>query len=318
VAASPPQNPGATVRTLLTSYEKRQLSQLRRGGAVAKALNAALRRHLHRDPQSLTRRELAELIDEIAEHAPVQANRSLAYMKAFFSWAVGRGYLEVNPAATVSPPAREVARERSPGLLELVRIWRACERMGYPFGSAIQLLILTAMRREEVGAMSIDELELDRDALPAVWVLPADRSKNSRAIRVPLSPLATAMLAKALASRPPGSQPVFTTTGQRSISGWSKAKARLDGLIAADGAPQLAPWRLHDLRRSFATLACDELQIDPAVADRCLNHVGSSTRSTIARVYGRGEMFAQRDAALRAWGALIEEALARSGLAKPE
>jgi integrase len=312
------QDPGATVRTLLSSYKKRQLAQLRRGDAAAQALNAALRRHLHRDPHSLTRRELAELIDQIAERAPIQANRSLAYMKAFFSWAVGRGYLEVNPAATVSPPAREVARERSPGLQELVRIWRACERMGYPFGSAIQLLMLTAMRREEVGAMSVDELELDRDALPVVWILPADRSKNSRAIRVPLSPLASAMLSKALASRPPGSRLVFTTTGQRSISGWSKAKAQLDGLIATDGAPRLAAWRLHDLRRSFATLACDELQIDPAVADRCLNHVGSSTRSMIARVYGRGEMFAQRDVALRAWGALIDAALGRTSPAKPK
>ena len=71
----------------------------------------------------------------------------------------------------------------------------------------------------------------------------------------------------------------------------------------------MPPWRLHDLRRGFATQACDLLQIDAAVADRCLNHVGSATTSTIARVYGRSEMFAQRRDALIRWADLLEAAL---------
>lgn len=65
-----------------------------------------------------------------------------------------------------------------------------------------------------------------------------------------------------------------------------------------------------DLRRSFATNACDVLQIDPAVADRCLNHVGASTTSTISRVYGRNEMFEQRRDALRKWSAFFGETVA--------
>ena len=36
-----------------------------------------------------------------------------AYLKAFFGWAVGRGYLEANPAAGISKPSREVARDRT-------------------------------------------------------------------------------------------------------------------------------------------------------------------------------------------------------------
>ena len=111
---------------------------------------------------------------------------------------------------------------------------------------------------------------------------------------------------------------VFTTRGDRSISGWSKAKARLDRIIADrrlahdPSSEPMVPWRFHDLRRSFATHACDVLHIDPAVADRCLNHVGASTSSTVSRIYARNEMFDQRRDALIAWAELIECGL-RSG-----
>jgi integrase len=300
--------PDATVRSLLTTYERRQLAQLRRGTGTANALRAALALHLDHAPANLTRRDVAEIVDRIAERAPIQANRTLAYMKAFFSWAVGRGYLETSPAATVTRPIREVARERAPDIRELVRIWLACSKLGYPFGPAVRLLLLTAMRRDEVGRMRVDELELTPEGRPTVWVLAASRSKNGRAIRVPLSAQAAALLEEALENRPAASDFVFTTTGDAPISGWSKAKRRLDAAIAVE-PPVVAPWRIHDLRRSFATLACDKLQIDPAVADRCLNHIGSSTRSTIARVYGRSEMYAQREAALCAWATLIETAI---------
>jgi integrase len=299
-----------TVESLLMTYEQRRLAQLRRGRTAAAALRAALAQHMRDSPATLTRRDVAAMVDQIAERAPVQANRTLAYMKAFFAWAVGRGYIETNPAATVTKPMREAARDRAPDLSELVRIWQACAKLGYPFGTAVRLLVLTAMRRDEVGRMRVSELEFAADGRPTAWVLAASRSKNGRAIRVPLSPPAAALIEGALADRPAVCEYVFTTTGDAPISGWSKAKRRLDSGVADDGGP-IEPWRIHDLRRSFATVACDRLQVDPAVADRCLNHVGSSTRSTVARIYGRSEMYAQRAAALGAWAELIEAAVAQ-------
>ena len=161
--------------------------------------------------------------------------------------------------------------------------------------------------------MAVSELAFQTSGA-VIWTLPAARSKNGRAIRSEFPRAVGDILRRASDLRPPGSHLLFTTTGSTAISGWSKAKARIDDLLQADGgdAPQMAPWRFHDFRRSFATIGSDKLGIDRAVADRCLNHVGASTTSTISRVYGRSEMFDQRRDALRAWSAAIAEVVSAS------
>jgi len=253
-------------------------------------------------------------VDRIADRAPIHANRTLAYIKSFFSWALSRGYLEINPVAAMAKPVREVARDRTPDLFELVEIWNATGLLAYPFGHAVRLLILTAGRRDEVAAMRVREVEFGLNG-DLCWTLPADRSKNGRSIRTALSASARTVLEEALGARPTNSPFVFTTNGTSPISGWSKAKSRLDALIAQNRSNSgikvdaMPPWRIHDLRRSFATLACDILMIDPAVADRCLNHIGASSTSTISRVYGRNEMFDQRKDALNRWAALLEKSI---------
>ena len=311
----------SSLRELVDTYAKAELAQHKRGAATRRAIEATLKPFLTRDAVSVTRRDVARVIDKHAQQAPIAANRNLAYVKAFFAWAVGRGHLVANPAVDIAKPSAEAARARTPTLGELVEIWNAAGTLGYPFGHAVRLLMLTAMRREEITAMQVDEIHLPTDdGEPATWTLPAARSKNGRAIRVPISPLARAVLVEALRARPSGRGGlVFTTTGATPVSGWSKAKARLDAIIAAERAkaalddgrdPEtMAPWRIHDLRRGFATLACDVLHVDPAVADRCLNHVGASTTSTISRVYGRSEMFDQRKEALTAWADLLDRAI---------
>lgn len=310
----PEDDADLTVGQLLDVYDKRRLTQLRKGSVVRRALDRAFVDLVGRRARGLGRREISCAVDTIADHAPIHANRMLAYSKAFFGWAVGRGYLDANPALGISKPSREVARERTPTLGELVEIWRAAEGLGYPFGPVVHLLILTAARREEIGGMQLAELNLTLGDGEGCWTLPACRSKNGRAIRVPLAARAVRILETAVAAKRVDGPHVFSTTGLSAVSGWSRAKTRIDGAIAharAEGGEGAAmePWRLHDLRRSFATHACDELQIDPAVADRCLNHMGSSTTSTVSRVYARNEMFEQRKVALDRWAALIERSL---------
>ena len=299
-----------SVGVLLARYQARRLAQLRKGAVMGRALDVALAPLKHRVLSEVTRREICFVIDEMADRAPIHANRVLAYLKAFLGWAVGRGYIEHNPASAIAKPTRERTRDRAPSVGELAEIWVAADRLGYPFGPIVQLLILTAARRDEVGAMRVGELDTGTDPSLACWIIPAERSKNGRAIRVPLAPLATTVLAEALDGRGAAGPFVFSTTGRTAVSGWSKAKARIDRLIAAGraaaGKEPMDTWRFHDLRRSFATNACDVLHIDPAVADRCLNHVGAGTTSTVSRIYSRNELFDQRRDALHKWADLLE------------
>ena len=107
--------------------------------------------------------------------------------------------------------------------------------MGYPFGAAIKMLILTGARREEVGGMKWSEID------PGKWTLPASRAKNGLDHITPLSAPAMAVLDSV--PRIGRSDLVFTTNSAAPVSGWSKAKVQIDRLSG------VANWVLHDLRR---------------------------------------------------------------------
>ena len=168
--------------------------------------------------------------------------------------------------------------------------------------------------------MSINELDLGPNNAPdgAIWTLPADRTKRDNALRVPLSPLARSIIKDAIAdpARPQDRDYIFSMTGDTPVSGFTKAKRRLDAAIfgarkkAAEAsgrdAVPMPHWTIHDLRTTFSTQACDELGIEIAVADRILNHVATATTSKIMRIYNKSELFEPRKQALAKWAGLIE------------
>ena len=93
---------------------------------------------------------------------------------------------------------------------------------------------------------------------------------------------------------------VFTTTGHSSVSGFSRAKKRLDDLS------EVKLWRLHDIRRTFATITTEKLEHEPVVVDRILNHVNGSVRG-IAAVYQKGQYLNKRKVALDAWAEYVQD-----------
>lgn len=312
-----------TLADVLDDYETAKLAHLRRGAAARRALDGKkglLRDMLNREPRTITRADIADAVRRHAKTSPIAANRALAYANAFFNWCVSEEIMEANPAGTVKKPAKENQRDRFHTLEELREIWEAAGTLGYPFGPLYRLLIVLPMRREEIAAMPVAELDLggDDDPTQGVWTLPAARTKRANALRVPLSPLARSIIKEALADpdRPKDSPFVFSTTGETAVSGFAKGKRRLDAAIATARAkraaatgeePKAMPhWTIHDLRTTFNTHACERLHVDAAVADRILNHVASATTSKIMRVYNKSELFEPRKAALCAWASLIE------------
>ena len=87
------------------------------------------------------------------------------------------------------------------------------------------------------------------------------------------------------------------------FSGWSKAKAALDRAVAEARGASIAPWSVHDLRRTVAT-GLQRLGVRLEVTEVVLNHI-SGSRAGIAGVYQRHDWAAEKRAALDAWAAHV-------------
>ena len=242
---------------------------------------------------NIEKRDIICIIDRIAVKAPTQANRVLAFTRRFFNWCVARDLLGVSPANGIAKAKTETSRDRVLSKDELTAVYNATFQMPYPFGPLFRILIFTAQRKNEVAGSTWPEINLDAQK----WDLPRDRSKNKASQIVHLSDRVLDEL-NALVG-PAQHALVFTTTGTTPVSGFSKAKARLDQISGVRN------WRLHDLRRTFATIATEELGFEPVVVDRILNHVNGSVKG-IAAVYQKGQYLEKRKAVLDAWATYVQ------------
>jgi integrase len=224
------------------------------------------------------------------------ANRVLATIRKFFNWCIGRGLLEQSPSAGVPGPAKEKARYRTLNDAELSAVLLAARRIGNAFGGIVQLLALTGQRREEVGRLTWNQVDVPQ----SLWVLPGEHAKNGKPHVVHLSEPALRLLEET----PCHGELVFSSDGNTVFQGYSKAKARLDELSG------VTDWTLHDLRRTVVS-GMARLGIAPHVADKVLNHQ-SGTISGVAAVYQRHEFMAERHSALQRWGEHVSEMLASS------
>jgi integrase len=252
-------------------------------------------RHLRRHAAPLHQRELAEidrrtiatLLGEIeAGSGAVSRNRVRTTLSAFWSWAIAEGLAETNPV-TGTNTAPEQARDRVLTPAELGALWRCLGKR--PHDDIVRLLILTGQRREEIGGLRWSEF--NGDAI----VLSPERTKNRRAHTVPLSSQARTILER----QPRNGEFVFGNKGS-----WSDAKARLDANLA------IAPWRLHDLRRSAAT-GMAELGVAPHVIEAVLNHV-SGHKAGVAGIYNRATYSTECRVALERWADYVARLAAQA------
>lgn len=258
-------------------------------------------RYGRRPLSAVNRSDLVDALEKIAARAPVAANRCRAALSTFFRWAVATGRLQHSPLDGVPRPARETPRERVLEPAELRHILLAAQATPWPFGPLVRLLALTLQRRQEVGSLRWEELDLDAET----WLIPSPRSKNRRAHVVHLAPQAVEILQAV-----PRIGPVVFSASADGFSGWSKAKAALDVRIgearAKRGEPPMEAWRLHDLRRTAATYLAATGHA-PHVVDRILNHVAGGALGGVAAVYNRHQYLAERQAALGHWAEWVSE-----------
>lgn len=266
----------------------------------------------------ISRTDIQPIIDAIPLQHRGMRRAVFAYASVLFGWASKRGDIPRNPLTDIIKPAAPESRDRVLSDPELVQIWEASHIIDARFGAFFRLLILTGQRRNEVVGMNWTEL----DRAAATWTIPAARAKNRMSHIVPLSAMAVVELNNLVAAHEadvearadgawPQSGAVLTTRRGVPISGFSKAKKALDEAVrdrvayAATADPvrqrgvQMAPWRVHDLRRTLAT-GFQKLGVRFEVTEATLNHV-SGAKGGVAGIYQRHDWKEEKRAALDAW-----------------
>jgi integrase len=243
--------------------------------------------------QSITRRDVIELIESIATDRPYLANRVRELLHKFFEWLRGRDAITNNPVSGVERPHREERRQRTLTDAELRALWLACADEG-PFADAFRLLALTGTRRNEVSHMPWSEIDEDR-----LWILPKERTKNGREHRIALSDQAWTLIQ----NRPRFADCdfVFTTDGRRPINGWGRIKSRISERA---NVPETS-WRLHDLRRTCAA-GMQRLGVSVPVIEKALNHQSGMFRGIVGVYQTHDYADETRDAFAR-WANRVDE-----------
>jgi integrase len=234
----------------------------------------------------------AQLAETEQERGLITANRLRASLSKMFAWAIGEGLAETNPVSGTNRN-EENSRDRVLSPAELRAIWLALPANDY--APVVKLLMLTGQRAGEISDLRRSEITDDEIRLSG------ERTKNHRPHTVPLAPAAQAILeVQPIRAKPDGSlRDLAFGIGEGGFSGWSKAKEQLDKRIAEmQGAP-IPPWRIHDLRRSFATHAAG-MGIQPHIIEAVLNHV-SGSKAGVAGVYNRATYEPEKRAALVRW-----------------
>ena len=248
---------------------------------------------LHRLPvKKVNLKILAKLLDDFAKGDGVNTgrprkgttvNRMRSALSACFQWAMKKGRAESNPVL-LTEQMEEVSRKRFLSDDEIRIVWDNAGDDDY--GSIVRLLILTGQRRDEISELRWNEVKLDLNMIS----LPPERVKNDQEHHIPMSPAVRSIIA----GRPRNDGLVFAP-----ITSWSRRKLRLDVEITGKLGNPLAPWTLHDLRRTAATGMAD-IGIQPHVVEAVLNHV-SGSKGGVAGVYNRSTYAAEKKAALNKW-----------------
>ena len=204
-----------------------------------------------------------------------------------FSWAMREGLCEANPVlATNDPAAGILPRDRVLSDDEIRIVWNACGDDAA--GRIVRLLLLTGCRRDEIGALKWSEIEA------GLLTIPGTRTKNGRALVLPLPAVAIELLATV--PKQNGGDFVFGRGGDTPFSGWSAAKLYLDARIVITTGKALPHWTLHDLRRSMRS-GLGRLGVPPHIAELAINHV----KGGVEAIYDRYRYQHEIGAALARW-----------------
>jgi integrase len=221
-----------------------------------------------RDFVSIGREEINDLLDHLVkERGAWTADHVLSIIRKIANWYATRSGTYRSPFVVGMRRTKKEERERHRILTkagpdeddeELRRVWRAAEGAG-TFGAFIQVLLLTAQRRDKVARMRWNEITPD-----GIWKIPVEARAKGHGVALKLPQMALEIIR---------AQPKFknnkyvfaATRGNGPLNGFNKRK------VAFDKACGVTGWRLHDLRRTSRSLM-SRAGVSSEHAERVLGH----------------------------------------------
>jgi integrase len=256
--------PRITFKEAVALYERSHLPRLRPSSArnVRYALTQPFAKLGGMQLGDIKRTDIAPLLDTMLDRPPTMLC-AFRFLRAFLNWCVERGYIEHAPTDRMKPPKSPPSRDRVLSTEELVAIWHACTDDDY--GRIVKLLILSGQRRDQWGSLRREYLQGDA----ILW--PAKAMKMGKPHILPLTAAMKALVPERIGL-------IFSNVHGIRFTNWARCKERLDA------ESDVKEWRLHDLRRTWATIAADELDIQPHIIESVLAH---TTGTQVARIYNR-------------------------------
>jgi len=225
------------------------------------------------------------VLDPIKERAsPAMAGKVYADLRAMFRWAVARGYLDQSPVAGMEEDDGSKARTRFLTEEEIAAVRPALSMLKAPVAMALKLALVTGQRIGEICGMTESELDLPK----SLWIIPAERSKNGEAHTVPLSDMATELIAEARS----------TAINGRLISRSSEAVAQ--ALLHKIDRLPVSDWTAHDLRRTVCTHLA-KMGVPPLHIGAVVNHRQVTKGGVTLGVYVQYDYGKEKRQALELW-----------------
>lgn len=235
-------------------------------------------------------RDIQKKLDKL-KATPSERTHVQAALQIFFRFCLRRHFLDRNPTERMERLTPQKSRTRVLSDDELKKIWNACEGM---FGAIVRLCMLLGQRRSELAHVRWEWVQDD------MLVLPAEVTKNKREHRIPIGPMARAIINE----QPQRKDNPYVFPARKDWSrkkratvynAWGKDKPALDHRSGVTG------WVIHDLRRTLVS-SWAGMGVRIEVCEKYIGHVSGSFAGIVG-VYQRHSFMDEMRAASLAWEA---------------
>jgi integrase len=280
-----------SVDGMIALYERLHIKPLLRPATqriIRRELQRASEVWGSRDIASITKEDVRALCNAAIKRGVFAKNQTIKVFQAWFSWlAEDQAVIPFSPA-TGMRKAENTTHDRVLGDGEIRILWKRATEIDTRYGAAIKMLLLTGMRKSEIGDLEWSEVHDDAIRIPKA------RTKTKIDLCVHLTPLM-----KSVFSQLPRKGRFVFGQGKRGdcpLRSFSWIRKLLGENLLNER------WRTHDLRHTVRT-NLSRLRIPENVAEACIGH----TKKGLKKVYDHHDFQIEKAEAFEKWNAFVEQ-----------